>query len=251
MPAISRRPSQTSTRLPEPSYRSASSAGTPWRGRSTTERITPDTFTRCRSGVCETGTQPLARTASSRSSEASISSCEATARRRPSRSDSGDMSADLRDLRPALQRVERGCGRGGGLGGDAVGLVRQRQREQVARGAGLGAADDDRPAEQVLEGAGGLLVDRGAAGDDAAQEPAGAVDADEPRGAVAGAALGGARGEAGEQLAAERPGHVVDGAPLLAHGLADLLADLVPDAVGPRRGERLHLQGRAVDRHAD
>ncbi len=110
-------------------------------------------------------------------------------------------------------------------------------------GIGVRAAHDDDRAEQVLDLRGGRGVDRGLAGDHAAEEPARAVDADEAGEAhVAGLALGRRDRDLREQLGAERA---------LAHGgraalardlVGDLRADLVPQAARARSGERLHLQ---------
>jgi hypothetical protein len=66
---------------------------------------------------------------------------------------------------------------------------------------------------------------------------------------VARAAVGRADGQAREELAAERPGQVVDRAALLGDRLADLGPDLVPDPGRARRGERLDLQRRALEQH--
>ena len=65
-----RRPSQTTLIEPDPSYSSASSAGTPPRGRSVTVRRVPWTITRSRSGASAIVTSPALRV-SLRSSRAS------------------------------------------------------------------------------------------------------------------------------------------------------------------------------------
>ena len=85
------------------------------------------------------------------------------------------------------------------------GRCRHVQRDEVARRHRRGAAHDDDAAEQVFDLAAASRVDRGLAGDHAAQEPARAVDADEagePR--AARLALGRGDRDLGEQLGAER-----------------------------------------------
>ena len=108
-------------------------------------------------------------------------------------------------------------------------------------------------AEQVLDLRRGLDVGRRRAADDAAQEPAGSVDADEAGEALARGAVGARDGDLGEQLGTERTLALLDAPALLADLTADLLARLLPQARGARRGEGLHLQRRAgvVQTHGD
>ena len=58
-------------------------------------------------------------------------------------------------------------------------------------------------------------------------------------------------GHLGEELGAERALALLDAAALLADLFADLLARLVPQTGGARRGERLHLQRRVRIVQAD
>src|SRR5690606_14245615 len=94
--------------------------------------------------------------------------------------------------------------------------------EQVARRARLLASHDDDVGEDLLERLGRLGVDGGLAPEDGAQEPAGAVHAEEAHRAVARAPLRRADLKTCEELSAEGPGHVVDRPALLRDGLGEL-----------------------------
>ena len=167
----------------------------------------------------------------------------------------------VRRVRRRLTAPDGACGirvlvRPDSLGGRAArpGRRRHAQRDQVARRhrrARRARRRCERNRSSTCAAAVG--VDRGLAGDHAAQEPARAVDADEAGEAhVAGLALGRPRrGSAASELGTERA---------LAHGgraalsrdlVGDLGADLVPEAARARCGERLHLQGRVGVVEAD
>src|SRR5690606_6359095 len=90
--------------------------------------------------------------------------------------------------------------------------------------------------------------DGGLAPEDGAQEPAGAVHAEEPHRAVARAPLRRADLKTCEELSAEGPGHVVDRPALLRDGLGELGADLVPHALGLGCREGLDLEAGLAER---
>ena len=144
-------------------------------------------------------------------------------------------------------RLVLGCSRGRLRPGGAVDVAGQRQRQQLARGHRLGAADDDGRAEHLEQRGGGGLVDGGAAGEDAAQEPPRSVDTDEGRGREDGAPVGAGGRHPGAQLGPELALVLLGGAALLLDGRGDLRADLVPEPGRARGRERLQLQGRVAE----
>jgi hypothetical protein len=83
----------------------------------------------------------------------------------------------------------------------------------------------------------------------AAAEPARTVNADKAGNAVSLAAVADAGGKLGHELRAEAALDLFHLAALAAHRLADLLADLVPQAFGTRCGEGLQLQARPLQVH--
>src|SRR6478672_1094759 len=195
MPLISRRPSQTRLSRWLPSYSSATRAGTLTRGRSVTLRTEPQTLAVWRSTRSAIGVPP-SRSVSACSSPASSSAWLLVRRavRRCSRPDSSrgrtrsasvmvtatSLSADLGDLGAALEGGEvLRRRRLRGLATSVLLLRGQLQRQQVPGRHGLLAADDDRRADHLDERGGGVLVDRGPAAEDRAQEPARAVDPEE------------------------------------------------------------------------
>ena len=130
-----------------------------------------------------------------------------------------------------------------------AGILGQAQLEQVAGRHGAVAADHHNLAEQCFQGAGGVTVHGCGSAEDAAQEPARTVNADEAGHPVALAAVRGTGGKLGHQFGAELALDFLNLAALAAHGLADLFADLVPETFGLRGGERLELQAGAVQVH--
>ena len=111
---------------------------------------------------------------------------------------------------PARRAVSLGVGPSIATRGRAGRGGRHAQRDEVARRHGRGAAHHDDGAEEVLDLRGRGRVDRGLAGDHAAEEPARAVDADEAREAhVAGLALGRGDRDLREQLGPNAPSRTV------------------------------------------
>src|SRR5699024_1500039 len=124
----------------------------------------------------------------------------------------------------------------------------QVQRDQLLGGHRAGAAHHDQARDQGLEAARGLGVAERLAGEDRAEEPAPSVDADEPRRAVAGAAVGPLDGQAGDQLGAEGAGAGLRGAALRDDGVAQRAAHVLPQPSGLRGRERMDLErGAAQD----
>ena len=126
-------------------------------------------------------------------------------------------------------------------------LVRQLEHQHLAGGHGGVAAHHDGAADDVEQRLGGLVLDRGAAGEDGAQEPPRTVDPGEAGGGEDGAPVGAGRGHPGAQLGAECTAGLVGGAALREDRLGDLTADVVPDAHRLRRREGLDLDGGVTD----
>ncbi len=81
----------------------------------------------------------------------------------------------------------------------------------------------------------------GRAGEQAAQEPARAVDADEPDEPHPGGGLPGFGRHPGHELGTERPLDLLAVPARLAHLRGDLGPDVLPQRASPGRGERLDL----------
>src|SRR6478735_455001 len=160
-----------------------------------------------------------------------------------------EASPNLGNLRSALGLVKlRGT-----LRRRRTGVPRKAELEQVARGHRVLAPHHNDLAEKLFEPGGSGTVQRGFPAEDAAEEPAGAVDADEPGHAVALAAV------AGRQLGDEFDAEVALGAgrreslelqtgTFQVHGHGDNalggLLDLEPELQTFARGNQ---QGAEVD----
>ena len=121
-------------------------------------------------------------------------------------------------------------------------VLGQAELQQVARRHRILAPDHHDLPEHVFERGRRVPVQCGLAAQDAPEEPAGTVDADEARRPVAVRAVRAAGGKLGDEFGAEAALDLLDLAALAADGLADLLADFVPEAFGAGRGKRLQLQ---------
>ena len=122
-------------------------------------------------------------------------------------------------------------------------VLRQAKSEQVSGCHRVVAAHHDGGAQDRLERLGGRRVARRGTAEQSAQEPARAVDTDEAHRLHAALALGTGHRKGGEELAAEDARRLLDRA-LRGEAAADLVAHLVPDALGAGRPERHELHGR-------
>src|SRR3954454_14024778 len=276
MPAMRRRPSHTRWRESVPSQTSTSRAGVSSRGRSVTERTSPQTVTFVRSRASPMWTTP-SRSEDSRRSCAASMSCDDRVRRSVRRRRApgcaavtggprglslletvrcpGRASAHLGDLGAALEGTEavvrRGSTRQVRVGLGRTLCVGKAQRQQLAGWHRLVAAVDDRGADDVVDGLGRGRLDGGATRHDGSQEPAGGVDADEPCRHEDGPAVRARLRHAGEQLLAELTRHHLGGATGVDDARRDLVADVDPHALGARGGEGLQLDGRLADDGGD
>src|SRR5699024_3297643 len=107
--------------------------------------------------------------------------------------------------------------------------ARDGEGQRLPRRPRRGAADHHGVAKDLLEGRRVVRRDRGLTGEDAAEEPARAVDADEAGGAVPAASVLRADRQAGEKFGAEGSLDLVRGPALLGDGCGDLFAQLTPD----------------------
>src|SRR5690606_19439752 len=162
-------------------------------------------------------------------------------------------SADLGDLRAALQLAHAAREAGALLLLDALGhhlgVAGQFEDDRVAGRHRAVAAHHHGVPEDLLEQPGGLRLHRALAGDHSAQEPAGAVHADEPHDLEAAGAVRQLYRHLGPQLPAQRALDLVDDAALLGDAGRDLLADLGPDALTLGCREGLQLDGAVVEHH--
>src|SRR5580693_10678627 len=130
-------------------------------------------------------------------------------------------------------------------------LGRQAQLEDVARRHRVLAAHHHDVPEHLLEQRGRLAAGGGRPGEQAAHEPARAVDADEPDQPHARGRLPGLRGNVCHQLDAERSHRLLAPPAGAVHLGRDLGPDVIPQRALPRRGERLDLHLALAVLHRD
>ena len=219
MPAIRRRPSQTSVSAPEPSYSSASSAGTPPRGRSVTVRRSPWSWTSSRSGASAIVVRPDVRLDAAQVAGVLVGAVGPLADAAP--------QATLLRHGEILGRIRNPAGSFARRSGSTIGSGSADRHRVVT------PAYDDL-GEHVLPRPGGLGRGRGPAHQRGAQEPAGAVDPDHAGGLTGGLAVGLLHRALADQLGPEAALPLGDGAapPLDVGG--DLAA--APRSRGPRCG---------------
>src|SRR6188508_1619728 len=199
MPAMRRRPSQITRIVPEPSYSSASSAGTPPRGRNVTVLSVPCTVTCSRSGASAMVTRP-ASSAVRRSSRASSRDWLAQRlrpRRRPPPRSPALTPALSPPLPPPLPPpFESPIRRPFDIWWkrDLKGLAGRHRRCATAH---------HELAQHVLPRLRRLLLDGGPTDQRRAEEPARSVDADHPRRLGGGRTAGRLHGHHAAQLGSE------------------------------------------------
>ena len=162
-------------------------------------------------------------------------------------------SADLGDLRSALERAEVGRGRAAGLRvlGELVAGLGRGGRQRAA-GSGRAAPSGRCPAPRRRRGTAraGRRPCRARprpSGDDAAQEPARTVDADEPGRLHAGCRPAARTGTRVRSSVPSGPSTSSAVPPCWVMPDRISAAHVVPDALAARRGERLDLQGAVAE----